>query len=220
LTSILKPYIWLACIVGFAILLSGCNDRKPDKQAFNYLEKAAKEEEGFNKEQKPLLKEEKKEQSLYNKIMALDTKDAKKIKSYSDEALSSLDKRQKMIDDENKSLTSAYKTFKKAVPYMKEIKKEKAAKSVQQLIDNMKKRYTAFQSLYKSYQSSITADKKLFTLLKDKNVKTEDLQKQLQTVNQTYQKIEENKKAFNAYTETFNDEKQVFYKIIGMADGQ
>ncbi|GGH74241.1 YkyA family protein [Pullulanibacillus pueri] len=211
-----KPF--LACVLALIVitLLSGCNKKSEGDQAFDFMEKAAAEEQTFNEQQQPLVDEEKKEQDLYNKIMNVDVKDDKQVSKYSDQALASIEKRQKMMEKEKKSIDSAYKLFQKAVPHINKVKEEKAQKPGKQTIENMEKRYEAFGDLYKVYTASITDDQKLFKLMTNKKLTTEDLQKQLKVVNDHYESIEKNKETFNKYTESFNKEKQSFYSALGI----
>ena len=198
-------------------MLVGCNkDQKPSEKAFDYMEKAASQEQDFNEQQQPLVDEEKKEQDLYNKIMKLDMDDYKQISDYSDQALASIQKRQDMIDKEKKSIDSGYKMFKKAIPHLNDVEKDEAQKSAQAIVDIMDKRYEAFQSLYDAYQSSIDEDTKLFNLLKKKELTTEELQTQLKVVNDSYTKVDEDKETFNKYTEEFNKNKKDFYDTVGI----
>ncbi|HET6871865.1 MAG TPA: YkyA family protein, partial [Sporolactobacillaceae bacterium] len=71
-------------IIVLMLLMPGCTSQGTGDKAFNNLEKAAGQEEVFNQQQKPLIDEEKAEQDLYQKIMALDISKYDQIKAYSD----------------------------------------------------------------------------------------------------------------------------------------
>ncbi|MFC4617197.1 YkyA family protein [Camelliibacillus cellulosilyticus] len=212
--------VLLTFILLFALSLSACGANKPEEKAYNYLEKAAANEEDFNKAQEPLVKEEQKEQDLYEKIMKLNTSKRDQIVEYSDQALKSIDKRKKLIDQEKKSIDDAYHTFKKALSPLKEAGKNKGQSHVNALIQAMEDRFHAYESLYKAYGDSITNDQKLFNLLKEKDISIESLQQQLDKVNGSYKKIDTLKATFNQYTKTFNREKKAFYKAYGLSGGK
>ncbi|MGV3488880.1 MAG: YkyA family protein [Tuberibacillus sp.] len=202
------------------LLLSGCSGQSNAEKAFTYLEKSASKEEGFNQQQQPLVKEEKAEQDLYDKIMALDMTKYDLIKDYSNQALKHIDEREKMIEKEKQSINDAYDMFNKAVPYINKVENKDAKQHGDQMIADMKKRYQAFQNLYQAYHQSIGLDRDLFNMLADKSLTKDALEKHLTKVNDTYEKIEQQKDEFNQMTQSFNKEKNSFYKILKLGDAK
>jgi hypothetical protein len=211
--------VGILCFI-FALLFAmpGCTSETSGDKAFTNLENAANKEDVFNQQQKPLIEEEKAEQDLYKKIMALDLSKYDQIKEYSDEALKHVNKRDELIEKEKKSIDDAYNAFKEAVPYLKKTDNKDALPHAKNMIDDMTKRYQAFQDLYTAYKESIKLDTSLFTMLKDKNLTKDDLSKQLGKVNDAYKKVDQQKDIFNELTQSFNKEKRKFYKILKLGD--
>lgn len=214
----IKKLSFFSLVFALFLIIPGCTSHDAGNKAFTYLEKAASKEDVFNQQQKPLIQEEKDEQDLYQKIMALDMTKYDQIKDYSEQALKHVDARQKLMDKEKQSIEDAYKTFKEAVPYLKKIDNKDAKGHAEKVIDDMTKRYNAFEDLYSTYKQSVDLDHSLFTMLKDKNLTKDDLTKQLNKVNAAYEDIEKHKDTFNQLTQSFNDEKKSLYKILKLGN--
>lgn len=75
----------------------------------------------------------------------------------------------------------------------------------------MKKRYKAYQSLHDAYLHSIELDRQLYTLFEKDNVKLENLETQIASINATYKEVEKKKEAFNTLTADYNKAKEDFY---------
>lgn len=205
-------------VCAFLLLgLTGCTKKpSPGEQAFQYIEKSATLETTFNDQQKPLVQEEQKEQTIYNEIMKLDMKHFDQIKAKSGEALKSIEKRKAYMQKEKDSIDQAEGVFKKAVPLLKEVKRSKSVPYAQALIKDMSDRYTSFQHLYTLYNQSLDDEKSLFSMLQTKGLTVEKLQAQLDKVNASYKKIDTEKTNFNTYTKKFNQDKQDFYKSLNI----
>ena len=199
-------------------MLAGCSAAKsPGEKAFQYMEKAAQLESGFNAQQKPLIKEEQNEQQLYQDILALDMKQFDQIQAKSKQALSSVAKRKQLMETEKKSMDQAANIFKKAEPFVNQIKDKKQAVIGKKTIKDMNDRYDSFNKLNTYYNQSLTADESLFKLLQTKGVTVENLQKKLDEVNASYKKIDKEKDQFNTYTTSFNQDKKAFYKSMNIS---
>lgn len=198
------------------LLVSCSNDKSVSQKIFKHAEKAAQLENGFNNQQKPLLDAEKKEQSLYNQIIALDMSKYNKIVTLSNEALDSIKHREDLLSKEKKSIDDAYKEFQKVKPLISELSNKDLKAKANTLYTSMVNRYKTYQNLHDAYQTSLSEDKKLYNMLKDKNLSIDTLQKQIDTVNKSYKTINDDKDKFNKYTGTFNKEKKDFYKAAGI----
>lgn len=215
----LQQLVGFGFILILLITLSGCGaNSNPQEKALQYIEKAANQESGFEKQQKPLIAEEQKEHNLYRKIQALDIKHFNEIQKNSETALQSIKKRKQMIDAEKKSIDQADGTFKEAIPYINKIKDASAQKVGQKLITDMDHRYKAFQALYTAYTNSITEDQKLFKMLETKSMTQEELQAQLVRVNDMYTIINKTKDTFNKDTTQFNQDKKAFYASFNSSE--
>lgn len=199
------------------LILVGCQfGESTEEKMYNHLEEAVALEDQFREQQAPLAKAEKKEQELYDEIVALSMDEFDKIKSLSTEAEALTKKRLEYLNNEKESIDKAYEEFENTKDLREDLEDENVQESAQTLIDKMDKRYKAYQSLYKEYKSAIELDKKLYTMLQDKELTLEQLQEQIKKVNEQYTKVSKQKEEFNHYTTEFNEAKKAFYKAADL----
>ncbi|WP_270182053.1 YkyA family protein [Alkalihalobacillus sp. CinArs1] len=194
------------------LILVGCQfGESTEEKMYNHLEEAVALEDQFREQQEPLAKAEKKEQGLYDEIVALSMDEFDKIKSLSEEAEALTEKRLEYLNNEKESIDKAYEEFENTKELSEDLEGE-VQKSANTLIEKMDKRYEAYQTLYKEYKAAIELDKKLYSMLQDKELTLEQLQEQIKSVNDQYTKVSEQKEKFNTYTTEFNEAKKAFYK--------
>ncbi|MFC7392396.1 YkyA family protein [Scopulibacillus cellulosilyticus] len=194
------------------LLLSACSlTESPSQKIYTLAEKSASKEKDFNQVQKPLVDAEEKEQAIYNQLVTLDKNNVKQTAKLSDQAVQSVENRGRLLKKEKKSIDNAYNTFKQAVPEINKIKDVKLKNKAKQMADTMKARYKDYQILHNEYSEALKDDRKLYELFKDKNLKIETLQTQLEKVNNHYKAISKDKETFNKATKIFNQQKKTFY---------
>ncbi|MCA0987902.1 YkyA family protein [Guptibacillus algicola] len=199
------------------LILVGCQfGESTEEKMYNHLEEAVALEDQFREQQAPLAKAEKKEQELYDEIVALSMDEFDKIKSLSTEAEALTKKRLEYLNNEKESIDKAYEEFENTKDLRGDLEDENVQESAEALIDKMDKRYDAYQSLYKEYKAAIELDKKLYTMLQDKELTLEQLQEQIKKVNEQYTKVSKQKEEFNKYTTEFNEAKKAFYKAADL----
>ncbi|WP_347550563.1 YkyA family protein [Pseudalkalibacillus hwajinpoensis] len=193
--------------------LAGCQfGGSTEEKMYDHLEEAVALEDQFREQQEPLAKAEKKEQELYNEIVALSMDEFNKIESLSKEAEEYTDKRLEYLKKEKESIDKAYEEFEEVKDLAEDLESDAAKEAANTLIDKMDKRYKAYQQLSKEYKAAVEQDKKLYSSLQDKELTLEQLQEQIKGVNEQYSKVAEQKDAFNTYTTEFNEAKRAFYK--------
>ncbi|MDX8342933.1 MULTISPECIES: YkyA family protein [Bacillaceae] len=202
-----------AFILGAAIfLLMGCvGGSTPEEDLYKVLEETVAKESQYVDVQKPLQESEKKEKELYSKIMDLGMKEFDQIVKLSDEALENIDRRKEYIEKERKSMNQAKDEFARAEEYMTELDSEELKKEAKKLNETMKERYQIHDELTSSYLEALSLDKELYNMFKKKDLKMEELEKQITSINEQYEKIVEFNKDYNTKTDEFNKLKQDFY---------
>jgi protein-tyrosine-phosphatase len=196
------------------IIVTGCfNQKTPIEKINDTFEKVVSSEKGFEEQQEPLISLEKNEKEIYDKIIGLGMKQFDEIVKLSNEAITMVDKRKEYMDKENESIEKSKKAFEKVAEFKKEIDDPDLKKQVDEIYSIMMERYSAHDTLYKEYIKGANGDKKLYEMLKDKNLPLEDLEVEVNQLNETYQKIFNANKNFNDLTERYNDSKKEFYKI-------
>lgn len=203
-----------AVIFASAFLMASCGS--PEKKIFKTLEETVAIEQDFENQQKPMTKLEEKEKEIFRDMMALGMKQFDKITELADEALNNLDKRAEYLKKEEEAIAASKKEFEKVKGAVPKLKDEKLVERAKQLEKLMNERYDAHVELSKAYNEAIKEDRKLYKMMKNKDLKLEELEQQIDASNKAQEKVIEANKQFNKFTKKFNEEKSVFYKAAGI----
>ncbi|TMU88412.1 hypothetical protein FGG79_07490 [Bacillus sp. BHET2] len=190
----------------------GCvGGSSPEENMYNVLEETVSKEGKFVEVQKPLQELEEKEKEIYTKIMDLGMKEFDQIEKLSDEALENIEKRKEYIDKERASMSEAKEEFAKADEYIDKLENKDLKKQAKKLNETMDERYQLHEKLTSSYLEALTLDKKLYNMFKKKDLTMEELEKQIASINEQYEKIVKFNEGYNNKTEEFNKQKQEIY---------
>ncbi len=193
--------------------LAGCQfGGSTEDKMYDHLEEAVALEDQFREQQEPLAKAEKKEQEIYDDIVALSMDEFDEVEKLSKEAEENTDKRLEYLKKEKESIDEAYKEFEEIKDLTEDLEGDAAKKDAKILIETMDKRYEAYEKLNKEYEEAVKQDKKLYSSLQDKELTLDQLQEQIKIVNDQYSKVSEHKEEFNKYTTEFNEAKKAFYQ--------
>ncbi|WP_281998548.1 YkyA family protein [Priestia flexa] len=197
------------------MLLAGCSAESGDElEVYKALEKVADQEKQFIKEQQPMTALEEKENVLYEEILSIGMKEKEKVDEKASEALQLLDEREEHLVKEQESMQRSKEEFEKAKEKIELVKDEDIEKQANKLASLMESRYKAYDLMYASYEESVELDRELYTMFQKTNVKLNDLENQISSINEMYQKVQENSEKFNQATDAYNEEKKNFYKKV------
>lgn len=194
----------------FLGLLTACGE-KPVETVYHHLESAVELEVPFEEQQEPLQGAEKRENELFEEIVALGLSDMERISSLSKEALSSIDSREEMLEKEKESIEASIDEFKQIEGQQEKIDEE-LVDQLMELKEKMLERYDSYQQLYDTYKQAIDGDRTLFTMLTKEELTLDELQEQIDLVNECYEQVTKNKEEFNRLTNEYNEEKRDFYE--------
>nr|WP_275899548.1 YkyA family protein [Bacillus piscicola] len=195
------------------ILLLGACGKSAEEKTYAHLEEAVSIESSFQEQQDPLRKLEEKEESLYEKMLTLDSEETDKIQKHSKQAVELANEREDLLNKEKESIEAAYEEYKKAVEDMKDV--EGAAKEVKAVQQAMDDRYGAYQSLHETYLTAIKKDVQLYKSLTKENLTLETLKKKIDAVNDTYADVAKQSEKFNRFTDQYNEAKTALYEKAG-----
>lgn len=208
-----------ALIIIIITSLSACNGfESSGEKMHGKLEQVVELEKEFEDQQDPLVKLEKSEQEIYAKIISLGLEKMDEIKSLSDEALASVAKREEYMNKEEESIQKSKEAFEKVKPIMEDMdedEKDLKAKA-DDLYNVMMDRYEVHDQLYANYTTGLNYDKELYEMFKNKDVKIDALEEQINKINEVYQKVLANNEEFNKLTKQYNEQKLDFYKKAGV----
>lgn len=173
-------------------------------------------EKGFEEQQDPLVALEKQEKETYDQIIGLGMKEYDEIVKLSDDAIVMANKREVYMEKETKSIKESEQEFKKIADLKDTFDDPELTKAANELYDTMMQRYKAHEILYKEYATSLTYDKELYGMFKNKDLPIEDLEAQVTKLNETYKRVFEANEKFNQLTEQYNEKKMSFYKKAGL----
>lgn len=200
--------------------MGGCSFGKDTaNKMYNHLEKAVNIEQGFIQYQKQLINKEQKEQSLYKKIVHLQTGKLKEVITISKQASQLAADRKQLIMKEKKVIDKAFDEFSKVKPLVGQLKNAASQKKANQMIQAMDQRHKVYRNLYDDYINSIDLDQKLYHMLESKDIKQVNLSTQVSKINGVYKEIEKEKDRFNQLTDQYNNAKKAFYKSAGIKIG-
>lgn len=207
----LSRMYYLILLVSIMFMLTACGE-SVQKQIYGHLEETVALEKEFSKNQKELVKLEKKEQAIYDKIIDLSSDKLDEIKELSKEANELIDKRFDLIKQEHDSLQTAKEEFIKVKSLKDDLADEEVEQSVNQLYGKMIERYDAYNTIFKTYKKSLDLEKELYNMLAAEDSTQDQLSKQIELLNEHYEKIIEANKTFNKKTEEYNKLKRKFYE--------
>lgn len=180
------------------------------------MEEAVSLEKNFEEQQDTIAKLEQQEKEIYNQIINLGTSEFDKIKELSKKALDLIDQRAEKLKLEKESITAAKEEFTKIEPLIEDIEEKAIKEKGNQLYTTMSERYSAYKDINKAYTEALKLDKELYEMLQKKELKEEDLKKQIEEINQSYDKVLTANKTFNDKTKQYNQQKQKFYELAGL----
>lgn len=210
-----QPGMKIGAFCTMTLILTGCMGQGPVDSLHHSLEKAAESEKPFLEEQKTLEELEAKENQLYDDVMKLNMDDYKKIVALSNEALENVSQREEHLKIENDSIKKSESEFEEAKTSAEQIKDKHIKEKADAAASHMKKRYTSYGSMYEEYKKALQLNKKLYMQLKDKDLARDDLDKQIDKVNTSYEKVLKYSGEFNEQTEKYNKAREDLYDAAG-----
>ncbi|MEK4030347.1 MULTISPECIES: YkyA family protein [Bacillaceae] len=195
------------------ILLTGCGG-STEKQISAVLKKTAEAEEEFVKQQQPLKELEKKEMSIYKKMMTSSGKEKKRWSALQEKAEKNLNDRKEKVFAEQEAMKKAADEFSKLDELKKRLEDKQVRGELDGLIKTMNERYKAHQDVAKRYNEVLRLDKKLYYILGKETTTLSDVEEQLDKINKENDKLKMSNERFNKLTRTFNKQKTALEKSI------
>ncbi|MEH7448924.1 YkyA family protein [Bacillus toyonensis] len=193
-------------------LLGGCLGAKPEEELYIAFENAANQEKALFDNVKTFEQLETAEQELYNQIIQEGKERNEAIMSQIVQAVSSIDAREHLLENEKDVLEKALKEIAAIHSDINKIEDKKLQAQAKQVEESYKKRYEAFQKINENYTKSLKIEKELYGKLKDNETKLKEIGEMVKTLNTLYEKIQKEKENFNQYTKSYNEGKLAFYK--------
>ncbi|MBM7600823.1 chromosome segregation ATPase [Virgibacillus halotolerans] len=209
--------LFICLMMLFLILLSGCHhDQKQAENIYTDLEKAADQEKVFADKQQALKETGEEEQTIYQKIMDIDTDHVEQLKQHIGAAQKNNEQQKQLLEEIDAGLNDAYQLSLPTKKVAEEIRDTEQQKLAIETVELMDKRYELFESYYKDFEDSLKESKEFYGQLQKEDRDTEALDKQIKKINKRYRKMEEQQDEFNRCTEQYNETKSKYYQAAGL----
>ena len=200
-----------------SLFITGCFGQKSiEEKIFDVLEKVVAVEKDFEGQQDPLIKLAREEKKLYENILSIATKDQDQVAKLADEAIVIVKKREVHLNEEIKSIEASEREFEKLNPLIGKLNDKELEEQAEELAEVMNKRYEIHRKLANFYLEGLALDTELYNMLKDKNRPDENLQGKVILINETYDEVLQANEKFTELTDTYNETKMSFYKVLGL----
>ncbi|MGO4887956.1 YkyA family protein [Anaerobacillus sp. MEB173] len=203
--------IWLLIV----IILSGCS-ASPVQKIYDHLEQSAEIESLVEEHQEPLMNFETQEHQLFEEMIVLSLADIDKIQTLAEEAIELATKREETIEEERERLEQAFEEFNHVEELISGIEDEETREIAAAMYETMEHRYESYKRLYDSYTNSVQLDKQLYEMLQDEELKINDLENQINTINEAYKDVFQKEDEFNTFTKEYNEHKKQFYEAAAL----
>lgn len=205
--------LMIVAIYFIASLYIQHKEQKRIEEITQALEESAQFEKIFANNQQELSNAGLEEIKLYDQLMSYQVDHGKDIKKTAKEALSSIEKQQKHLEESKENFSKAYTTMASIQPISKKVRNFKQARIVSSIEKLNEERYQLYLTYTENYHSVIALNQKLYGQIEEQNFNEKELDEQIKEINQLYKKLHQQEKQFNQYTTEFNKEKKQYYQL-------
>ncbi len=199
-------------IASAACLLAACGGT-PEEQAVDVFEEAAQAESEFVKQQETLSDLEKKEQNIFQDMMAVSKEEESKIKELGEEADKKLKERAEVFAKEQEAMEKSASAIEE-LDELGNIEGERLNEQLGELRKTAGARYKEYGEIETLYTENIELNEKLFDMMEDKEAKLKDVEGQLEKINAGSEKLIQANEKFNQLTNQFNKQRAAFEEAL------
>jgi len=197
----------LGIISSFVILLivAGCSGSGTREELDQVLNETFDAEEEYRDVQDDLEEREKKEQQLFEEIMALTQEQQEDVEKQAQEAIDSADERLDFLQTEKESMQAAEENFAEIDGVIEEAEEAAVKTDLEALKAKMDERFAAHDEFTQAYEGLIGLQKELYEMLKDEENNLQMLQEKATEVNEQNEQVQNAVTAFNDLTQQVNE---------------
>ena len=184
-----KIAVVMMILVMFASIPSG-HIRNFDFEIIQLIEKIVLLDAELEKQQHKMVLVEKEEKELFDQLVIQDTNDVQKIQSLVKNTIESAQKREELIESEEKIIQQSMQTLETVSFFLEKIKETSLKKEINNVIVYVQERNQIHEQLVEVYKGSIQEDITLYSLWNNESVTISQLEKQIDFVNDSYEKVE------------------------------
>lgn len=203
-----KKVTGAAVVTLSALVLSACGS--PEGSIQNHWGEAAGAEENFAEKDEELTELAQEEQTVFENLASYESDEQKKIESSVEEAVSSVNERKELMEEEEEEINQAYEEAMEADEPIENLENEEMTEKANQAQQAMEKRNEAFNGVSEAYMKAADKEIEMYESFNDENLELAALEEQLDTINTSYEEVENYRETFNTETEAFNEAKNTF----------
>ena len=207
-----KKVTGAAVVTLSALVLSACGS--PEGSIQDQWSEAAGAEEKFPEKDEELTELAGEKQSVFENLTSYKNNEQKKIESSVKEAVSSVNERKELMEEEQEEINQAYNEAMEADEPIENLENEEMTDKAKQAQQAMKKRNEAFNGVHNAYMEAADKEIDMYESFNDKNLELEALEEDLDTINSSYEEVESYRETFNAETKAFNEAKNTFGEMM------
>lgn len=196
--------------------LFACQSENIDEKIYEHLEKTADHEASLQTIREQMAQLESDEHTLYTELIDEPLDDHELIKDYIIEAERLIDERKELLEAEKEQMDLSREEFIKVEELMEQIDEKKVRQSADEMYGIMMHRYELYDEWYESYILRLEREAKMYQLFLEEKIDFEEINKQVESVNETYDKAQIILDQFSEQTESYNNAKRNFYEISSL----
>ncbi|MDZ5781675.1 YkyA family protein [Marinococcus luteus] len=198
-----------AAVVTLSVfVLSACGS--PEGSIQNQWSEAAGVEEDFAEKDEEMTELAQAEQKVFENLTSYESDEQNKIESSVEEAVSSVNERKELMEKEQEEINQAYDETVEAGDPIENLENKEMTEEAKKAQQAMEKRNEAFNGVHDAYMEAADEEIDMYESFNDGNLELEALEEQLDTINSSYEEVENYRETFNTETEVFNEAKNAF----------
>lgn len=203
-------YLHVLLFVIIFFVFVGCGDKHTAKKIHKQLEETVEIEKQFEKEGQEIYELERKDEALYEEMIALGNEDYEKIVELAKEANELVDERRQYTDKEKETMEKSKEAFMQVKELAGKREGGDKEKQLDELIEVMMERYELYDDVYDKYMAALDDTEALYTIFQNKKVSDKKLYAMLNQINESYDNVNAAYESFNMQTEKFNELKKQY----------
>lgn len=192
-------------------IITACQNDETESDIYHYLEETAVHEETLSDTRDEMAQLEDDEHHLYTDLIEQSFDDQEIIEKYVEEANQLIDERLQLVEQEKEHMERSHEEFSHIEPLIAQVANEDTQASAKDMYEIMLKRYDIYDEWYEKYVERLNHEEVLYALFLEEEFDLEKVNKQVETINETYDEAQLILDQFGEQTKKYNEAKRSFY---------
>jgi len=193
-------------------VITACQNDETEADIYHYLEETAIHEETLGTTRDEMAELEDDEHQLYTDLIEQSFDDQETIEKYVEEAEQLIAERLQLVNQEKEHMKRSQEEFSQIEPLINEVANEDTQASAKKMYEIMLKRYDIYDEWYEKYVERLDQEEVLYDLFLEEEFDLGKVNKQVETINQSYDEAQLILDEFSEQTKKYNEAKKAFYE--------